>query len=211
MKLEDWLALSPVQRNVIREKWGLYDPLEDGNEPWLELITEAFNRFVLEYSEHPLVNHISYGGPVILVTTALYHPQFIEEIPARYCGFPVEQNPINGIRDDYLRLWHILLSELLNWPESQINEWTLKFDDELNGRVNAWFYHEDEYLYVLPEIVLASGAQVSPPDEYKILNELRKAIEYRASSPIWLSPVDWNAVRSRVNDILIPLDGRLPD
>jgi len=209
MNLDDWIALTPDQRNAERAQWGRHDPIEDGDEPWADLLCEACNRFTQEYAQHPLINRIDRGAVRILVTTALYPAQFIEELPSRYCGFLVEQDPINGRRDHYLRYWRILFSELLGWSETQINGWAMRWDDDLNGRNGSMFYHEDVYYYALPEIVCASGAALNFP-RHTTLRALHDAIQYNASTPIWLSPVDWNAVRVRVNGILDPLGGRLP-
>ncbi len=99
--------------------------------------------------------------------------------------------------------------ELLGWSDAQINEWALKWDDDLNGRNGSVLSHEDVYYYAVPEIVHASGAKPDGP-VHSTLRALEVAIQYQASSPIWLSPVDWNAVRARLNDILVPIGGRLP-
>lgn len=209
MNLDDWIALTPDARNAERANWGHHNPIEDDEQPWGGLLYEACMRFRREFGQHPLINRIDHGAVRILVTVALYPPQFIEDIPSRYCGFLVEQDPINANRDYYLRYWRILFGELLGWTETETDDWAMRWDDDLNGRTGSMFYHEDVYYYVLPEILNASGASVAAP-MHSIFRALEDAIQFNASSPIWLSPVDWNAVRERVNDVLTRHGGKLP-
>jgi hypothetical protein len=209
MNLDEWTALTSDQRNAERAKWASHDPDGDDDEPWADMLCEACTRLGQDFGQHPLINRIDHGAVRILVTTAQYPPQFLEDLPSRYCGFLVEQEPINAMRDHYLRYWRILFSGLLGWPDAQTNDWAMQWDDDLNGRVVSMFYHEDEYYHAWPEIVRESGAE-SGMWLLKTLRAFKDAVEYRASSPIWLSPVDWDAVRGRVNDILAPHGGQLP-
>jgi len=208
MTLDEWIALTPDERNIKRKKWGCADSVEPSEEAW-ELLQEACNRFSEKYCPHPLINKVSPAGDRISVTTALYPCQIIEELPSRFCAFPVEQFAINLNRDSYLKSWNILFAGLLGWSETQTKQWAQEWDDDLNGRDNSMFYCEDDYYYALPEIVKVSGGEL-PSRPYELLNDLKEAIELNASSPIWLSPVDWEGVRTRVNKILQTVGGRLP-
>jgi hypothetical protein len=211
MTLDEWTALTSGQRNELRAVWGRYDPINDGDEdPSVALLEDACYRFRKEYGQHSSINCISVGAARILVTTALYPVQFLEELPPRYCGFVVEQHPINATRDYYLQHWQILFRELLGWTAEQTDAWALRWDDDLNGRRPlSFFYHEDEYYYVIPEIVRASGA-APVTSMLGLLQPLQDAIQSGASRPIWGSPVDWDAVRTRVNAVLAPHGWRLP-
>jgi hypothetical protein len=209
MTLDEWIALTPHQRNVHRADWGRHDSMEHGEPPWGGLLREATKRFQSEFGNHPLINRIEDSAAICIhVTTALYPPQIVEEIPDRYCHFLVVQEPINASRDYYIRYWAILFEELLGWTEAQSRDWALRWDDELNGRTDGLFYHEDIYYYVLDTVLLHSGVNRQPP--IGLFREIESAIQLNASSPIWLSPVDWNAVRNRVNDILSAIGGKLP-
>ncbi len=209
MKLDDWLALTPEQRNAERAAWGRHDSILGGEEPWLSLLEEATRRFKQEYGSHPLVNRISCGGGRIFVTTAQYPLEYLEELPGRYCHFLVEQEPINANRDYYLRYWHLLFENLLGWPEAKTTEWAATWDDELNGRKGSFFYHEDVYYYALPEILVASGIhyQNRPAN---LERDIQQAIQQGHSQPLWSSPCDWNLIRNRVNTVLAKWHGKLP-
>lgn len=209
MTLDDWIALTSHERNVHRADWGRHDSIEHGEPPWGDMLREATRRFKRQFGEHPLINRINDSAAIsIHVTTALYPPQLIEEIPARYCYFVVEQEPINASRDYYIRYWAILFDELLGWSDVQSRDWALRWDDDLNGRNGGLFYHEDVYYYVLDPILFHSGVRHQPPNS--LFRELESAIQVNASTPIWLSPVDWDAVRARVNSVLATIGGKLP-
>lgn len=209
MTLDEWIALTPHQRNAHRAYWGRHASIEDGEPPWGDLLREATRRFKKEFGEHPLINRIEVSAAIrIHVTTALYPPQIIEEIPDRYANFLVEQEPVNASRDFYIRYWSILFEELLGWSEIESRDWALRWDDDLNGRTSGFFYHEDVYYYVLDTIVWHSGVNRKPPSG--LFGEIESAIQMNASRPIWLSPVDWNAVRARVNGVLATVGGKLP-
>lgn len=209
MTLDEWIALTPDERNVHRADWGRHDSIEHGEPLWGDLLREATRRFNKEFGEHPLINRIEDSASIsIHVTTALYPPQLIEEIPDRYCYFRVEQEPINASRDYYIRYWMILFAELLGWSDDQSRDWALQWDDDLNGRNGGLFYHEGVYHYVLDPILFHSGVRHRPSNS--LFRKLESAIQASASTPIWLSPVDWDAVRARVNSVLTIVGGKLP-
>jgi hypothetical protein len=213
MTLDEWIGLSPAERNEHRRSW------ERDSGEWLDLLRAAHARFEAEYKSQPLINYIGYSKwygaayePSILVTTALYPPQLIEELPDRFCTFRVAQEAILGVRDEYLRYWMLLFRELLGWTEAQTLDWARSYDSDLNGAHNQLFYHEDPYYYALPEVV----RQSVPPEQTQgwplidLTGDVCKAIRSHGSEPIWLSPYDWDAARSRVNVVLDKVGGRLP-
>lgn len=213
MTLDEWIELSPDDRNAHRWRWE-----RDGGD-WMELISEARARFDSLFRSHPLINRISEGGwpaagnePCILVTTALYAPQLIEDLPDRFCTFHVVQEQVLDNRDYYLRYWTLLFNELLGWSEDQTREWALKWDDDLNGRIDSMIYHEAPHYYALPLVIRASlptGVTETYPEMPLYMGVLR-AIHTHVSEPIWLSPHDWNSARERVNEFLSAVGGRLP-
>lgn len=214
MTLDEWIELSPVERNNHRRGW------ECNRGEWTDLLATAQARFETAYKSHLLVNLISRSGwhgtsnePSILVTTALYTPQRIEELPDRFCTFRVVQEPVLDNRDHFLKVWSIVLNEMLGWDESRTLKWAERWDDELNGRKAAsMFYHDDPYTRILPLIV----AESVPPDslrgyqDIELQNAVCRAIRSRGSEPIWLTPYDWDAARFRVNDLLGQIGGQLP-
>jgi hypothetical protein len=212
MTLDEWIMLSPAERNEHRLHW------EHDCGEWQDLLTDARGRFEARFGSHPLIRHIGqYASaeydPAISVTTALYSPQIIEELPDRFCTFRVAQTPILDSRDFYLRYWVLLFAELLGWTKEETLEWAHQWDDDLNGRNGfSWFYHEDAYYYVLPVVVSKSISTDSRDTHHRITlcEEICNAIRSHASEPIWLSPYDWDAARARVNAILSKVGGRLP-
>jgi hypothetical protein len=124
MTLDDWVALSPTERNSLRRDW----PQEGGE--WLGLLEEACSRFAAEYGGHSLINaidssawHAASYEPSILVTTALFSPEVIEELPDRYLTFRVVQLQIEGNKQAYLRTWKLVLGQLLGWSEERVRAW----------------------------------------------------------------------------------------
>lgn len=209
MNLDDWIKLTPDERNVARAAWGSHDAVRDGEELWSSLLGEATRRFSNEYSHHPLINHIDCGAGRILVTTALYPMQYLEDVPSRFCHFLVEQEPINGSRDYYLRYWRILFGNLLGWSDAQTNQWAIRWDDDLNGRTGSMFYHEDIYYYAIPQILASSGIRTNGMIG-KLGMDVQDAIQKDHSWPIWGSPCDWTLIRNRVNAVLNERSGKLP-
>lgn len=209
MNWDDWINASPDDRNAIRMQWHRRDHVRDPSEPWAELLNIAERKFAAEFGEHPLVNRIASGGCRILVSTALYPPQFIEEIPGQYFHFLIEQHPINADRDYYLRYWTIMFRELLGWTDSDTQDWANRWADQMNDRVLSFFYHEDVYYYATPQILISSGlARIA--NNTSIQQQIENAIQTGHSSPIWGSPCDWDLVRNRLNSVLHPLGGKLP-
>ena len=144
MTLEEWDALEPGERNRERRTW----PRDRGY--WRDLLHEATGRLKREFGEHPLINHIDHSEwhsaryePAILVVTALWSPQRIEELPDRYHTFAVSQEPVLDNKDYYLRTWNLVLGELLGWSELRVGEWARQnHEDGLDGK-ESFFYHED--------------------------------------------------------------------
>jgi hypothetical protein len=213
MTLDDWIELSPDDRNVRRRRW------ERDRGEWMALLSQARARFEAEFRTHPLINHIgesvwqsSREEPSILVATALYSPQRIEELPDRFCTFRVVQDQVLDRRDFYLRYWTLLFGELLGWPEARTHEWATRWDDELNERRSSLFYHEDPYYYAIPVVIRESlpTAQSHAHLSMAMDADVRRAIRSHGSDPIWLSPYDWEAARERVNVVLRSAGGRLP-
>jgi hypothetical protein len=209
MNLDGWMTLTPDERNAARAEWGRHDPILDGDELWSSILEEATRKFAIEYRRHPMINRITCGAGRILVTTALYPLQYLEDVPSRYCHFLVEQEPINGSRDYYLRYWRILFENLLGWSDAQTSEWAMRWDDDLNGRNGSMFYHEDIYYYAMPQILESSGIRTNGMIG-KLKINVQDAIQKGQSWPIWGSPCDWALIRSRVNAILNEQQGKLP-
>jgi len=215
MTLDEWIELSAPDRNALRRGW------ERDSGDWMDLLSEARARFEAKFRSHPLINYIGQSAwhaasyePSILVTTALYSPQLIEELPDRFCTFRIVQEQVLDNRDHYLRYWVLVFNELLGWPEAQTRRWACKWDDGLNGRDGAMFYHEDPYYYALPVVILES-LRASQPEapfsvRWKLFSEVLQAIRSHGSEPIWLSPYDWDAARERINVVLSAAGGRLP-
>jgi hypothetical protein len=213
MTLDEWIELSPDDRNAHRRRW------ERDSGDWMDLLSEARARFEAKFRSHPLINYISQSAwhsasyePSVLVTTALYSPQLIEELPDRFCTFRVVQEQVLDNRDFYLRYWTLVFSELLGWSEAQTREWARKWDDDLNGRNGSMFYHEDPYYYALPAVIRESlpAAQAEPRRSMALFTDVLRAIRSHGSEPIWLSPYNWDAARERINAVLSEAGGRLP-
>jgi hypothetical protein len=74
------------------------------------------------------------------------------------------------------------------------------------------FYHEDPYYYALPVVIRESvpAGQVPAGGLMALYTDVLRAIRSHGSSPIWLSPYDWDAARERINAVLSTVGGRLP-
>ena len=137
MTLEHWMSLTPAERNAERRNW----PTECDHY-WHDLLDEACERFKREFGSHPLINHIAptvwhapLHEPGIIVTTALWSPQRIEELPDRYCTFGVHQKPIEDNKDHYLKTWTLVLGELLGWPPEKARDWARIWGNGWRARV----------------------------------------------------------------------------
>jgi hypothetical protein len=53
MTLDQWIELSPEDRNALRRRWD-----HDGGD-WIDLLSDARARFEAEFGSHPLINQIS--------------------------------------------------------------------------------------------------------------------------------------------------------
>jgi hypothetical protein len=202
MTLEEWIALTPEERNRERRQWTC-----EGEGYWYFLLEEACERFKREFGEHSLINHISAWrlplfDPSIVVTTALWWPQLIEELPDRYCTFGVHQKPIEDNKHSYLRTWTLVLSELLGWSTEQVRAWArAHHEDGLDGK-EAFFYHDGPLDYIVwllaPEDL---RHRLSGPPRLELERKLIEAIERHGSDPLWLSPYDWGAAKIRIKGI----------
>src|SRR5262245_218820 len=146
MTLKDWVSLTPEERNRLRREW----PRSGGY--WPSLLQEACRRFRKDYGSHPLINaihtsawHAASYEPSILVTTARFSPQVIEELPDRYLTFRVVQHQIEDNKQTYLKTWTLVLGQVLGWSEREVREWAKEnHEDGLDGKDGGMFYHEDE-------------------------------------------------------------------
>jgi hypothetical protein len=213
MTLDDWVLLTAEKRNQLRKDW----PREGGN--WLGLLEEACARFRGQFGGHPLINAIGYSKwhfatfePSICVTTALFSPQLIEELPDRYLTFRVVQDPIEDNKQFYLRTWTLVLGELLGWSENQVRQWAREHhEDGLDGK-DLFFYHEEAEKYILGLIVpLSLREQIGFRNYQLVIQRVREAIVRYGSSPLWLSPYDWGAARARINWLLGEYGASLPE
>jgi hypothetical protein len=204
LTLDEWTALTPGERNRERRTW----PRDEGY--WLDLLHEATDRFKGEFGGHPLINHIDHSAwysaasePAILVVTALWSPQRIEELPDRYHTFGVLQEPILGNKDCYLREWNLVLGELLGWSETRVREWARQnWEDGLDGK-DSVFYHEDPIAYVVDLLIPQPiRERVCGLPYVQLRSHLHQAIQRYGSSPLWLSPYDWKGARERIDAIL---------
>lgn len=207
--LDEWVALTPAQRNRLRREWSGYDEYflnqnwlrEEGY--WIVLLAEATERFKAEFGTHPLVNHISFMPritvayePGIVVTTALSTLQRIEELPDRYLTFAVYQEPVADTKRYYVRSWELTLGHFLGWNEEQVRTWAQeKWGEWLDGKFGSLFYHEDEMHYVTPLLVPPEVAERLDPDE---LRQLHRQIHQSVRSPLSEHPYDWDAAKERV-------------
>ena len=204
MTLDEWDALTPGERNRERRSW----PRDEGY--WLDLLSEATERFKREFGDHPLINRIDHSAwhssgsePAILVVTALWPPQRIEELPDRYHTFGVRQDPILANKDSYLREWNLVLGEVLGWSESRVRDWAKQnWEDGLDGK-ESLFYHEDPIDYIVDLLIPQPiRVQIYGTTYEQLRNCLCEAIRRYGSSPLWLSPYDWKAARKRIDAIL---------
>ena len=208
--LDEWVALSPEERNRLRREWSGYDEFflnqnwrrEEGY--WLVLLEQATERFKVEYGKHPLINYISFMGkiveyePGIVVTTALSTLQRIEELPDRYLTFAVYQEPIADTKRYYIRSWELAFGHFLGWSKERVTTWAEKWGDGLDGK-QPMFYHEDEMWYVAPLLVPPEAKEkLDHPGLFRLENEIHRALRH----PLGEHPYDWNEAKDRVESVI---------
>ncbi len=202
MTLKEWIELTPEERNRERRTW----PRDADGGYWSDLLSEARDRFEEQFGDHPLINYIGTSAwhasgyePSIIVTTALWTPQRIEELPDRYLTLAVTQKPIEDNKDYYLRTWKLVLGELLGWSPEQVREWArAHHEDDLNGN-GSFFYHEDAVDHIVWLLVpdqLRERLVGLPRVELK--QKLIAAIAHYGSQPLWDAPYDWQAAKARI-------------
>lgn len=215
MKLDEWLNLSPEQRDIFRQKW------KEGQCDWYNIVCEAIESFKKKYEGIHEISSIDpasgYGRipevvlePCIQVTTSLKGNQFIKELPSEYAYFKVVQEPFGDTAEAYLREWILILGNLLRWPEEKVVSWAEKYhSDDLKGK-NGWFDHDFASHYVahllVPEEKLNRLIEV---ERSKFLGKIERAI--RNFGQNLLDPsYDWAEARKRVNAILKEIGETLP-
>jgi len=184
----------------------------------LDLLKAARERFEAEFGNHPLVNHIGTSAwhapgyePSIILTTALWPPQRIEELPDRYLTFRVAQEPILANKDYYLRTWTLVLGQLLDWSPEQVREWArTNYERDLDGK-EVWFYHEEPMKYIVPLLVTERLQErlVGLPS-VKLQQKLVAAIDQYGSRPLWESPYIGKPPRRESRPLLRNMTDPLP-
>lgn len=48
----------------------------------------------------------------------------------------------------YIAVWRHVLTGWLRWPDERTGRWILHYDEELEGRGNPWFYHEEAIWHI---------------------------------------------------------------
>lgn len=215
MTLDQWIALSPRQRNRRRSQW----PPDRGY--WIDLIDEAHQRFKREFGNHPLVNYVSFQlrlsemqEPVISVTTALRSPQILEELPDRYCTFRVVQEANGRRKRRYLDFWTLVLGKLLRWPKSKVRQWARKHHNVING-IGSFADHRTPLDYIPEALIVGTLGRRLPADaQLNVERRLARALErWDPATPLPIySPLqsnyDWAAARARIKKILSPFLSR---
>jgi hypothetical protein len=214
MTLDEWIDLTPAERNRLRFEWRDRDDRgRERSSAWDEmgqpLVDEAARRFGLEHEGHPLILYVrpavrcDTGEPGIHVGTNLFSPQIIEELPDRYLTFAVSQQPALDGKVYYLEYWTRVLGELKGWSPEQVQSWATKWKDGLVGK-DSWFFHEAPGWYL--SRLLVPSAAADRLDHLRLMrlqNEIQMAIENRGHGPdVIAEGYDWEAARARVKAVL---------
>ncbi|HEV2693692.1 MAG TPA: hypothetical protein VG347_12435 [Verrucomicrobiae bacterium] len=84
MKLAEWVGKTPRERNRLRRQW-----VQQNLVKFSPLLEEACEQFRREFSKHPSVLRVglslAHHEACINVTTSLWFPERVEELPDRYC------------------------------------------------------------------------------------------------------------------------------
>ncbi len=215
MNLDEWLDLSPEQRDVIRQEW------KQSRNDWYDLICEAIESFKKKYEGIKEISRIDpasgYGHvpdvvmePCIHVTTTLRGNQLIKELPSEYAFFKVVQEPFGDTGEAYLREWVLILGNLLGWPEEKVISWAEKHHSEDLKGENVLFDHEFPCHYVVhllileEKLILLDGSK-----RIKFLAKIESAIK-NSSQGFMNTDYDWPETRKRVNEVLEEIDEVLP-
>lgn len=211
MNLDNWVLLTPDERNRLRREWNPH------GGSWRDLLAQACERFQERYSGHPKINYITHSlifsssaEPDIHVTTALWAPQILEELPDRFETFAVRQEPIEDSKHYYLETWRIVLGNLLGWGADRVTAWAQQqWGDYLDGRHGSMFYHDEPSRYLASLLISELVPNSLEGLEYvTLIQRLDAAI---GISPLSHSPYRPDEQRERVSAVLADYGVALPD
>lgn len=205
--LDDWAALSAEERNRLMGSWFTLerwrDPLGVGHTPLHYLLDEAAARFRAQYGNHPLVTAVAFhwpdhgGEPCLSVSTRLFPPQRVEDLPVLFMTFPVRQEPMALRRWWYVEEWRLLLTHLAGWTDEQVDALAQEHDRGLWGGDSGLFYHETAAFHIAHLLVPRSVWQ-SIHAHAKVRGEIEGALRVVLCS----EPYDWDAARARVAEVV---------
>jgi hypothetical protein len=185
MNLDEWNALSPIERDERKRRWIPRVRVGQVPEPeeveWQGLVMEAERRLKAEFGDLPEILHVGSSAwfdekhPVaVIVRTGLSEGQRLQKVPDTYLSFSVEQESVGDEVEAFKQTWHAILSRLFDWPDSTIRDWI--GNQEWVFR-SLFFLHDPpcEYLQRVP----LARSLVGPREESqlrKIGEELVRAI-----------------------------------
>jgi hypothetical protein len=211
MNLDEWNALSPIQRDERKRRWIPRVRVGQVPEPeeveWQGLVMEAESRLKAEYGDLPEILHVGSSAwfdekhPVaVIVRTGLSEGQRLEEVPDTYLSFSVQQEPVGDEVEAFKQTWHAILSRLFDWPDSAIRDWI--GNQEWVFR-SLFFLHDPpcEYLQRVP----LARSLVGPREESelrKIGEELVRAIGGRFYYIDQEPDYDWVKARETIDSVI---------
>lgn len=201
MTLDNWVRLSPDERNELRRKWHCSgaEGMSAGDEMF-ELVQEAAARFKVEYGGHPKIYCVEGYNSAVGVTTALHDGELIEDLPSLYAAIPVAQTPVESNKTYYLQVWAGALSEFLGWSPPEIEQWASQHEQGLNGQHGWLFYHEPPCWYITPLLIPQDlrGARHAR----RLECEIQAAIGGYAWGSAGMKDYDWNSARARLAAVI---------
>lgn len=102
----------------------------------------------------------------------------------------------------YIAVWRHVLSGWLRWPDERVDRWILLYDEELEGRGNILFYHEEALWHVTRFLIPERLCQrLGGYETMRLSWRLQQAIGI--GNDVERTPAfDWDAARQRVEAVL---------
>jgi hypothetical protein len=212
MTLDDWNRLSPEAQNRHRKswrderfsRWSVKAQPDSLGRPWFNLVKDARDRFLRQFGGNPLILSVSAGWgffpePAISVTTALAGAQRVTELPDRYCGFLVLQNPLLHQKQLYLKEWKLVLGKMLGWTPDRVRKWVRV---ELKHNMESdFFYHRQPFWYICRLFVPDALWHMNGREAIALSDRIELAVTGRYQCVQDVPEYDWSAARRRLRNV----------
>lgn len=202
MTLDEWDKLTHAERHsrIIE----LNGPCED----WVcDVLSEAARSLENSFKTDPRITHVGYTkwhdreySPRLLVTTTVRTDEKIDALPNEWHGFLVEQLPILDTHDHYVRIWRLILSNLIGWTEDKVLDFIAQRSDDLLEKDSGWLYHDTPAWYLTNVVIdhFVPHSQQRVPIANQSRAELERVLSVVGSEEFGNEESDWASLQKRV-------------